>query len=349
VASDHSYDLDIAINEFFQHDSKLPRWYKVREDSEQVNAKNDGFLVIPAEEVSCGNHKKHNIHLLAFGVPNFIPGKGDGVKRGLNKRPDLSLRQCINQIASTGGFAYAAHPEEGNGYLGTLMLNRDHWRDKDYAQRGYAGLQFWNGTQGKGFNRAYKKWIDLILEGRRLYIIGGNDAHGDFNRCRKIKYPNTRLSEDYDHIFGKVRTYANCGDNFSVDAILDALKNGRTVVSNGPLAIIQIRDNNSGQIVDVGGDINGKDFTLSIKGRSSEEFGPIEKINLFYGNLNTGFEDVEKTFVPEESNGYSKYYDYDLTYDLADRSKGYFRIEAISTKNGKEYRCFSNPIWIRQA
>ena len=162
--ADHSYDLDIALGEYFRHDPKLTRWRKTREDAERVNSGMDDFVVLPAEEVSCGNCKSHNIHLLAFDTSQFIPGKGDGVKRGLNKRPDLSLRQCINRISNVGGFAYAAHPESGNGFLGTLMLNRDHWRDPDYAQGGYSGLQFWNGVGGKEFTKSREKWIQLLLE-----------------------------------------------------------------------------------------------------------------------------------------------------------------------------------------
>ena len=346
VATDHSYDLDIVINDFYQHDPKLPRWHKVHEDSALANSENEDFLVIPAEEISCGNCKSRNIHLLAFNTPDFIPGKGDGVKRGLNKRPDLTLRQCINRIANNGGFAYAAHPEDGNGYLGTLFLNRDHWRDRDYAQGGYAGLQFWNGKQGKAYDKAYDKWIRLLLEGRKLYILGGNDAHGDFNRSRRVIYPNTKISEYDEHVFGRVRTHAFCGDNLSIDGVMDALKNGRTTVTDGPLVIMQLRNNENGQIANIGEEIIGRDFTLIIKGCSSQEFGAIEKINLHYGDLLTKTEQIDQVFKPEKFNGKSAY-DYTLSYDLPEKNKGYFRLEAMSSARGKEYKCITNPIWFR--
>ncbi len=164
AVADHSYDLDRAMGEYFQYDSGLARWRKVHEDASLVNSRNDGFVVIPAEEVSCGNSRAHNIHLLAFDTPQFIPGTGDGVKRGLNKRPTLTLRQCLNRINEAGGFAYAAHPEMGNGFLGMLMLNRGCWRDPDYAQGGYSGMQIWNGVQGKVFTKSREKWIQLLLE-----------------------------------------------------------------------------------------------------------------------------------------------------------------------------------------
>ena len=339
AVTDHSYDLDRAIGEYFEHDSKLARWMKVRKDAELVNSR-DSFFVIPAEEISCGNCKSHNVHLLAFDTPHFIPGSGDGVKRGLNKRPDLTLRQCINRINSVGGFAYAAHPEEGNGFLGTLLLNRDHWRDSDYAQGGYSGLQLWNGVPGKEFNRSYEKWIQLLLEGRKLYILGGNDAHGDFNRCRKVKYPNTRLSESYDNIFGKVRTYAYCETHLSAKGILDAMRNGRTVVTNGPLAILQAR-NDKGQIANIGDDIAGREFTLMINSCSSDEFGSIDRIDLYQGDFTNGQEQLERTFVPQK--GENTHF---FTYRITHRNRGYVRLEATSSARGNQYRCLTNPIWL---
>ncbi len=340
IAADHSYDLDIAIGDFFQHDPKLPRWRKLRQDAERVNAKDNSFVVIPAEEVSCGNCKSRNIHLLAFDTPQFIPGKGDGVKRGLNKRPDLSLRQCINRIDRVGGFAYAAHPEAGNGLLGTLALNRDHWRDRDYAQGGYSGLQFWNGALNKGFRRGYEKWIELLLEGRRLYALAGNDAHGDFNRSRRVKYPTARLADSYDHIFGKARTYAHCSE-LSPAGIMDALRNGRTVITNGPVAILEAR-NNAGHITNVGGEIIGGEFTLTIRARSSAEFGQIDKIDLYRGDLINKQEQIERIFIPQKNRTTHVF-----THRIAYNNRGYVRVEATSSARGKQYKCFTNPIWFR--
>ena len=341
VTADHSYDLDRSIGEYYEHDPKLTRWRRVRQEASVVNCENDDFVVISAEEVSCGNSRSHNIHLLAFDTPEFIPGSGDGVKRGLDKRPTLTLRQCLNRINQMGGFAYAAHPESGNGFMGILLLNRDRWRDQDYAQGGYSGLQFWNGVQGKEFDDAYKKWIQLLLEGRKLYILGGNDAHGDFNRCRKVRYPNTRLSESPEHVFGKTRTYAYCGTDLSVTGIQQALRNGRTIVTDGPVAIMQVQ-NGDGETAMVGDDITGREFTLTISVRSSEEFGSIDRIILYRGDFLEKIERVEQTFIPEKNEATHVF-----AHKMDHKSKGYVRVEAMSSARGKSYLCITNPIWLR--
>jgi len=186
-----------------------------------------------------------------------------------------------------------------------------------------------------------------LLEGRRLYVLGGNDAHGDFNRCRKVKYPNTKLSESDDHVFGKIRTYAYCGTDLSLEGITDALRNGRTVVTNGPVAILQAQSN-TGQTARIGDDIVGSEFTVDIKARSSEEFGPIDRINLYMGDLSDRVERIERTFVPQNHEGTGRSsWDCAFSYKIESKNRGYVRLEATSSARGEQYSCITNPIWFR--
>lgn len=337
---DHSYDLDVAIGEFFKYDPKLTRWQIVQRDAKLINSGNNGFVIIPAEEISCGNRNNHNIHLLAFNVPEFIPGKGDGVKRGLNRRPDLTLVECISKIRKMGGFAYAAHPEEGNGFMGRLLLKRGHWHYKDYLTNGYSGLQFWNGKQDEKLYKSREVWIKLLLEGNKPYILGGNDAHGDFNRCRGIKYPNTKLKELDNHVFGKIRTYAHCGDYLSLSGILNAIKNGNTIITNGPIVIPTIQNDN-GRIANVGESISGRGSKLIINAQSSEEFGFIDKIDIYRGDIVNKVESLEITLKP--NSDYSKQM---FVHKIECKKNSYIRLEAKSLVRNEEYICFTNPIWL---
>jgi len=336
--TDHSYDLDIAIGEFFKSDNELTRWRKIVDDANRINSQNNGFIVVPAEEVSCGNHKNHNIHLLAFNKLEFISGKGDGVKRGFNRKPDFTLKDVLEMINNKGGFAYASHPEEGNGFMGTLLLKRGHWGHKDYSLGGYSGLQFWNGERDKVFDVSYNRWKQLLLEGHKLYILGGNDAHGDFNRYRGVKYPNTKLKESDNHIFGKIRTYAYCGENFSLDSVLNAMENGKTIVTNGPVAALKVQNDN-GRIASVGDSISGRESKLIIKAASSKEFGQITKVDLIKGSLSEKQESLETSFIPENNC-----YNHDFTYKIEHQSPCYLRLEASS--DGEKYSCFTSPIWL---
>jgi hypothetical protein len=346
AVTDHSYDLDIAVGQYFQRDENLARWSNVQNTAALINSSNDDFVVIPAEELSCGNCKERNIHLLVFGVPDFIPGSGDGVKSGfMSKKPDLSLIESLKRINEKGGFAYAAHPEAGNGLLGAIVLNRGHWKKKDYDLLGYTGLQFWNGENQQKFKKSRKIWIDYLVNGRKLYVLGGNDAHGDFNRCRSVRYPNTKLKETENHIFGKVRTYAHCGENMSIESILGAMKKGNTIVTNGPISILQAQNDN-GRIASVGEEISGGKFKLNISSRSTDEFGDIEKIDIYKGDLVTRTEQIDKIYVPEKLRIDSQIVYGDFIYEIEPKNPCYVRLEATSSSGNKKYSCFTNPIWL---
>ncbi|MEK7399297.1 MAG: CehA/McbA family metallohydrolase [Candidatus Poribacteria bacterium] len=346
AVTDHSYDLDIAVGQYFQRDENFTRWSNVQNTASLINSSNDDFIVIPAEELSCGNCKERNIHLLTFGVSDFIPGSGDGVKSGIiSKKPDLSLVESLNFIKEKGGFAYAAHPEAGNGFLGAVVLNRGHWKKKDYDLLGYTGLQFWNGENQQKFKRSRKIWIDYLVNGRKLYVLGGNDAHGDFNRCRSVWYPNIKLKETENHIFGKVRTYAHCGENMSIESILGAMKKGNTIVTNGPISILQAQNDN-GRIADVGEQISGSKFKLNISSRSTDEFGDIEKIDIYKGDLVTKTEQIDKIYVPEKLRIDSQIVYSDFIYEIEPKNPCYIRLEVTSSSGNKKYSCFTNPIWL---
>jgi hypothetical protein len=346
AVTDHSYDLDIAIGQYFQRDENLARWSNVQNTAALINSSNDDFVVIPAEELSCGNCKERNIHLLAFGVPDFIPGSGDGVKSGfMSKKPDLSLIESLKRINEKGGFAYAAHPEAGNGFLGAVVLNRGHWNKKDYDQLDYVGLQFWNGENQKKFEKSRMIWIDYLVNGRKLYVLGGNDAHGDFNRCRGVRYPNTKLKETENHIFGKVRTYAHCGENMSIESILGAMKKGNTIVTNGPISILQAQNDN-GRIANIGEEISGSKFKLNISSRSTDEFGDIKKIDIYKGDLITKTEQIDKVCVPEKLRIDSQIVYSDFIYEIEPKNPCYIRLEVTSSNGNKKYNCFTNPIWL---
>lgn len=347
AVTDHSYDLDIAIGQYFERDKDLTRWKNIQNVSSLLNASDGDFVVIPAEELSCGNCRSHNIHLLTFNVPDFIPGSGDGVKSGfLNKKPDLSLTESLKFIKEKGGFAYAAHPEAGNGFMGTLILNRGHWKKKDYDLPDYVGLQFWNGENHPKFEKSRKIWINYLLNGRKLYILGGNDAHGDFNRCRGVRYPNTKLKETEKHVFGKVRTYAYCGGKISYDGILQAMKNGNSIVTNGPISIIQAQNDN-GRIAKIGEEISGRKFRMVINSKSTDEFGDIKEINIYRGDLINKVEKIDKVFISEERKINSEIIYRDFIYDIEPKNSCYVRLEVSSMSGDRKYSCLTNPIWLK--
>jgi len=181
--TDHSYDL---MNE--------KKFQKMRADAALTS-------LIVGEEVSCGNSKNQNVHLLVFGNENYIEGHGDGGRRWWNTKPDLSISQAIGTH-----FAYAAHPKLQMLPVEKILLKRGHWSYEDLTENNICGIEFWNGFRGRDFYEGRDLWIKSLLSGHKLLPLGGNDSHGDLNDYTAVKQPLWSLKCNSEHVFGQVRT-----------------------------------------------------------------------------------------------------------------------------------------------
>lgn len=344
AVTDHSYDLDAPLENYFDIDPDLTKWKNLAEEVELANSQFDDFVVLRGEEVSCGNSKDQNVHLLVYGVPEFIPGRGDSGKTGFDFKfkPDLSLQEVLEIVQNYNGVTYAAHPNADNSFLGRLILNRGTWLDSDCKMEGCYGLQFWNGCSGQRFTDGYKRWLRLLLDGQKRYIIAGSDAHGDFNRTRKMKFPWVKLVESMDSSFGKPRTCLYCDSTLTERNILDAMRCGRAVITDGPLAIFNIK-NERGQIANIGETISGERFELMLQIKSIEEFGKISKAVLYRGDLSQKVENIE---LELDLKNTEDRYAHLSKHPVKSNSDCYFRLEATSQRDEYKYRCITNPIWI---
>ena len=345
--TDHSYDLDDTYGATLHHDHELLKWKKLKNDVQQENSHtSSGVTVILGEEISCGNARNKNIHLLAYGIGNFIPGSGDGAEHWFRTQPDLPLKEVLRKVKEDGGVAYAAHPEERFTLGERFMLRRGHWEKEDYELEQYTGLQFWNGKRDNAFYEGYKKWVEMLLKGRRLYILGGDDSHGDFNLFRQMRIPLIKLTESPYKVFGRVRTCIFCEDEFNEKTLLTSLQNGHTMVTSGPFISLSVHTE-QGEIGVCGQEISGSRVRVEIAGRSSEEFGGIDHILLYTGNVREQKEKKREFHYTSDFHNPKNFEIKDISIPITDPM--YLRLEATSHKARKTYYAYTNPIWLKPA
>jgi len=314
IVTDHSFDLD-------------PEKWNV--STADCDAHSDNlFRVLQGEEVSCylpGTdiipwQYQYN-HLLVYGA-DFIPGGEweDGTGS------DYTPAEAIAIANSQGGVTYPAHPFYDDPF-------RDPWRDEDYNLT-FTGLQIWNYASGKDepshLPDGLAKWSELLLGGRHVYVEGGTDAHGDFNT-----------------LAGRVKTYVYA-PGYSPSSlpprseILNALRNGHSVMTDGPLVIFDINGEMIGNNVSL---TNGTNATLRIQWNSTQEFGYINNITVKKGVIN-GTEETNFTIIQPSSIGKNSLCD-EQELIISPNESCYYRVEAYSnTTNGEQYRCYTNPIWV---
>jgi len=83
--TDHSYDLDDLEMNYLKNDPSITKWEKMHKDVRDCN--NNKFRVIAGEEVSIGNSKGRNVHLLAINNEEFIEGSGDSAEIWFHNKP----------------------------------------------------------------------------------------------------------------------------------------------------------------------------------------------------------------------------------------------------------------------
>jgi len=340
--TDHSYDLDDCENSFLKNDPLLPKWKKMLEDAQKNDSKE--FRILPGEEVSIGNSKKKNVHLLAINLKEFFEGKGDSAEVWFKNKPQKFLTDIVKWNKEKGESIYpaprnsqpatrnpqpdslfiAAHPNEKISFLQKLTLRRGNWHIDDFLQIGIKFLQIINNSNMQSIEDSIHYWKMLLLDGHKFFIIAGNDAHGNFNIMRQIKIPFIKLFSSVEQVFGKFHTVFNYKRNDPIKGI----KSGKIIVSNGPFLDFWLEIN--GKKYPIGSTIHTNKAKIFYETKSTPEFGEIKKIKLFIGDYS---KKEEKQIL-----------NFQNACELEIPENGYVRMSLSTSKMGKVY---TNPVWIR--
>jgi len=329
TVTDHSFDLDST------------KWSSLGSECNSIS--DSSFKCIRGEEISVylpgtnnpicvGEYDYRYNHYLAYGTSNLIVGGEceDGTTGG------FTPSEVVSMVNGQGGFGYAAHPRAGSE-----TDIRDKWQDYSLP---FTGLQIWNYddyvSDPQQLQDGLAKWRELLASERHIFIEGGSDAHGDFNER-----------------FGKVRTYVYVPDYSQTNVppqnkILNALKNGHSVMTDGPLVTFTINGEIIGNTVTVP---YGASPVLNIQWKSTPEFNEVRNIKIYRGDSNGETKIFDS--VPALLSGFSGDY-YAGTGSFNGAPGGidqdvYFRIEAETRYYNPTFgiwitshRAYTNPIWV---
>jgi len=205
-----------------------------------------------------------------------------------------------------------------------------------------SGFQFINGQLTNGFGKGYKCWIEMLLQGKRLFALAGNDAHGNFNRFRQVGIPFFKIKESEHQLFGRMRTGVFL-ETLSEKGILDSIRSGRTIVTDGPVANL-IVDSSEQKSSSLGQIFIGKQHSILLEARSSTEFGSIESLKVFRGYIGQK-EDILISETPGLCYDIKRNFTYEIEKD------SYLRAEVWTSSadsyDGQSHFCLTNPIWFK--
>lgn len=338
--TNHSYDLDDYLDNYLKLDPELPKWHLLQQEVDNLNFKYQNFITIRGEEVSCRNASNQNVHLLVLGNKNFIFGSGDSAEIWFNTRSENNITNVLSIIESSA-IAFAAHPREHISLLQRILLHRGKWHKKDLANKDLSGIQFANGTLKRGFWEGYRIWIDALLKGLHLFVLAGDDAHGNFNRFRQIRIPFFKIHEKNEQLFGKMRTGVFT-QSLTEDEILKALRIGQSIITDGPVVNLLLDSQNS-YISSLGKNYRTGKYSIKLIANTSFEFGAIDHIEVFKGHIGLSQEFMIISEKPLQC------YNINKTYEMEIKDKCYLRAEiwtsSSNSNDGQSHYCITNPLW----
>jgi hypothetical protein len=338
--TDHSYDLDDVEDDFREKDPRLERWNEMRARCAEIGRRT-GFALLPGEELSVSNGRGRNVHLLLLNQPAFVPGTGDSAEKWFRVKSERTVRETLDGL-DPAAVAFAAHPEHRFHFLQRWLLARDSWIEADYRHPNLTGLEILNGPPDRGYLKGLRAWIRMLLEGRRLFIAAGNDAHGGFNRSFQLGLPWLSIVQSPHYRFGRSRTGILAGEKPDAEAVRTAIAAGRSFITTGPAMILEA-ENESGERARLGGTLAGNRFSVTVETATSPEFGPLEYVKLWLGDLAGRREVPWIELKPGDGEMRMK-----RTFAMENlKSDVYVRGLAVSRDaSNRTSFCLTNPIWL---
>ena len=241
VLSDHNDNT--GISEWMQTD-RVP--YDI------VDGKYVFFTPLPGVEITTGYG-----HFQSIGNSAVVEQWDIDLDLGENPYDEVEI--IVQEIARNGGIPQLNHPYSTGG-MGFNNYN-NLWDLIDYFET----IEIWNGYfEPCGYippegvlnqnRKTMLKWFELLNEGHKLFATGGTDLHsynGPYN-------PTLYLGESkaYEKLLKKTGQYAGMPTTFAysptrinAERILEAVRNGNTFISNGPLVFADIKGKTYGNTV----------------------------------------------------------------------------------------------------
>jgi hypothetical protein len=236
-------------------------------------------ILIPGEEVSVLNSKNKVVHLCGLGLSEYIPGSLDGARKSAYHKKQLGIDEAASEIERQGGISFAAHPGAKAGVFQRIFLRRGVWGEDDFCDK-LGGVQAANSGFLDSWRRGKALWVSALQKGRRIPLLAGSDAHGDFNRYRAIGVPFLQVREGPERYMGFARTGVY-GQRASVGEIMDGIRDAATFATNGPFAAIC--DGGRPEASLIGSKTVTDAANLLARACSTKEFGALEAIKVIMG------------------------------------------------------------------
>jgi len=130
-------------------------------------------------------------------------------------------------------------------------------------------------------------------------------------------------------------------DSLSEGNILNGIRSGMSIISDGPVANLKVLTSPC-SMSSIGSSIAGTKHTVLLEVRSTSEFGSIDSLKVFRGEI--GQKETELI-----SENHLTRFDEDRTFIFESECESYIRAEVWTaphdSHDGRAHFCITNPVW----
>ena len=316
TVTDHSYCLSHPKTP--EEKEQGNRWLSYKKAVKETNEKYKDVLFVAAEEVTVRRYIS-GLHLLSFGNPFIEDKHPMGfgsltMKELFEKISESSEDQKGFLFAahpSSNGYIWkdsdykvATGPKYHKLFLGLEIFNEKilYKRNTQLSSGSYVVDPFvlfeekdrqcpWSKELDEGIRghwvkkfllpslRKYQQEGDL----RKFFILAGSDSHMDFNYALRphplFLIQSTERQCLWKSPYPRLSLPKQDGQALTENQLFEALRNGRTLLTDGPVCLFYLQLEGEDRIYRFGETVtlsSGKNLKLSLKWQSTPEFGAIK-------------------------------------------------------------------------
>jgi histidinol phosphatase-like PHP family hydrolase len=238
-------------------------------------------------------------HFQSLGIGNVFEQADISVLKGDD--PVADITDMMREIVRSGGIAQINHP------FAEALLGFDYWEIVDE----FDTIEIWNGLYEPNANEnlaAKEKWFELLnmyAAGTLKFLpaTGGSDNHditGEYTaRYADLSTEAGRYTDSYLRrgvYSGVPATVVHIDGDYTEEAIMQAIRNGNSYITNGPMVVATIGSAGYGETYSLNGD-NAVTVDLSVFSRDS-----MDSINVYRNGTIVLTIDVDEDLMRYEGN-----------------------------------------------
>ncbi len=335
AASNNSFDC--LTNDNNNGSASEKDWHSFLKKVQEIN-ENSEFVLLPGDYINCTNNKGKHVPVIILNNQKYFERSANGKFGLIPKNVNTSIKKLKSCLAPDT-ISIASKTARKPSIISGLFRKKGSWKLKDLILADTTGIHIEISKLYEQSKNERTKWINQLLGGSRKALMSGSGFYsGEKSRTR---FKRSVLSSKKREFTKYSRLGVLCEKGLTQGNLVDCIKKGKTLITNGPLLHFHVSNENE-DLAYIGDTISGEELTVNFRLASTPEFGQLKKLCLYLGDLSTKKEEMIYKIFFDKNNYKLKGA---INFEVHDNTC-YIRGELFSGHGNDSFYCFTNPIWV---